>query len=154
VLLSRGGGKGDCRDDENGVSNNSSDRLDTILDRVRHNDPRLTNLDLQNMDIGLKDIGRIVDAMSKNSHLQNVNLSRNMIDDDCVSTLSLALAENTLSSITQLSLANNCITSIGAEYLLCSLENNATILDVDLSGNSIDHEVLAELDYALKQRRA
>ena len=154
VLLSRGGGKGDCRDDENGVSNNNSARLDKILDRVRHNDPRLTDLDLQNMDIGLNDIGRIVDAMSKNSHLQNVNLSRNMIDDDGVSTLSLALAENTLLSITHLSLANNRITSIGAEYMLCSLENNATILDVDLSGNSIDHEVLAELDYALKQRRA
>ena len=151
VLLSRGGG----RDDENGVSNSSSDkRLDTILERVRGNNPRQTDLDLHGMDIGPNDIGRIVDAMAKNSHIQHVNLSRNMIDDDGVSTLSLALAENTLSSITQLSLANNRITSIGAEYLLCSLENNETILDVDLSGNSIDHEVLAELDYALRQRRA
>ena len=78
-------------------------------------------------------------ALAENTHLRCVNLSSSVIDDDCVSALSLALAENT--SISHFPLAYNRITSIGSEYLLCLLDNNSAILDVDLKGHSIDDEV-------------
>ena len=78
-------------------------------------------------------------------------VSSSVIDDDCVSALALALAENT--SISHFPLAYNRITSIGSEYLLCLLDNNSAILDVDLKGHSIDDDVLAELNFTLKLRR-
>jgi len=142
ILQSRAG-------QSNGVSDGNK-KLDLLLERVRVNDPNLTQLDLHGMDIEPKDNDAIMDALAGNLYLRKVDLSSNVIDDDCVSALSLALAENT--SITHLVLANNRITSIGAEYLLCVLDTNETIVDVDLTGNSIDAEVIAELNHALEER--
>eukprot|EP00984_Skeletonema_dohrnii_P011119 scaffold4420_cov135-Skeletonema_dohrnii-CCMP3373.AAC.3 len=135
-----------------GVPNHShSNKLELLLERIRGNDPNLTQLDLRGMGIGQEDNDAIMDALAGNAYLRKVDLSDNMIDDDGVSALSLALADNT--SITHMCLAENRITSIGAEYLLCALDTNDTIVDVDLTGNSIDAGVIAELNHALKQRR-
>jgi len=130
---------------------NHSNKLELLLERIRGNDPNLTQLDLRGMGIGQEDNDAIMDALAGNAYLRKVDLSNNMIDDDGVSALSLALADNT--SITHMCLAENRITSIGAEYLLCALDTNDTIVDVDLAGNSIDAGVIAELNHALKQRR-
>ncbi|KAK1732326.1 leucine-rich repeat protein [Skeletonema marinoi] len=130
---------------------NHSNKLELLLERIRGNDPNLTQLDLRGMGIGQEDNDAIMDALAGNAYLRKVDLSDNMIDDDGVSALSLALADNT--SITHMCLAENRITSIGAEYLLCALDTNDTIVDVDLAGNSIDAGVMDELNHALKQRR-
>ena len=144
ILQSRGGGHA------HGVFDNRN-RIDLLLERIRSNDPNSTQLDLHGMSIGPNDnIDAIMDALAENSYLRKVDLSRNMIDDDCVSALSIALAENT--SITHLFLADNRITSIGAEYILCALDNNDTIGNIDLAGNLIDAEVIAELNHALEER--
>eukprot|EP00986_Skeletonema_menzelii_P003606 scaffold1131_cov87-Skeletonema_menzelii.AAC.2 len=134
----------------NSVPNNVN-KTKSVLERIRSKEPNLTELNLHGMGIGPNDTDAIMEALAGNVYLRKVDLSSNMIDDDGVSALSLALADDT--SITHLCLADNRITSIGAEYLLCTLDTNTTIVDVDLTGNSIEAEVIAELNHALKLRR-
>lgn len=66
------------------------------------------------MSIGIRDDAvSIFDSLGVNTTVQYLDLSNNEIDDDCVSSLSLALVEN--KTITYINLENNNITSEGAE---------------------------------------
>ena len=126
--------------------------LNSLMDQVRDNDPNLLDLNLSKMNIGSReDALSLFEALASNTHLRSVNLSRNNIDDDCVSSISIALIEN--KSIVRLNLSINDINSEGAEYLIGALDTNQTIREIDLRGNSIDHEILDELDEILKERR-
>lgn len=126
--------------------------LNSLMIRVRDDDPNLLDLNLSNMNIGSReDAPSLFEALASNTHLRSVNLSRNNIDDDCVSSISIALIEN--KSIIRLNLSINDINSEGAEYLIGALDSNQTIRQIDLRGNSIDHEILDELDEILKERR-
>jgi len=90
------------------------DDVERLMERVRDDDPTLTELDLCSMNIGLReDALSMFDALSSNTHVKTVDLSMNELDDDCVSSLSLALLEN--KAIKHLNLANNAINSEGAE---------------------------------------
>ncbi|KAL7551352.1 hypothetical protein ACHAWF_014543 [Thalassiosira exigua] len=115
-------------------------QFDDIVERVLANDPTLkqsfgtralTKLDmLCGMNVGIcEDALSMFDAFSGNTHVRTVDLSMNELYDDCVSSLSLALLEN--NAITQLNLANNNISSDGAEYLYVLLESNGTLTDIN-----------------------
>jgi len=96
------------------------DEVSNLMNRVRNNDPTLVELDLRSMGIGQReDAMSLFDAFADNTHVKTVDLSSNEIDDDCVSSISLALIENM--DIRSLNLADNAIYSEGAEckQILC-----------------------------------
>ena len=132
------------------------------------------------MEVGTRDDAlSMFDALAGNSYIRKVDLSLNEIDDDCLSSISLALFDNT--SITHLNLANNAILSEGAEcacaalcdctlfvhmiiFLTCfstpfasdligTLEENKTLEEIYLRGNHIDDSVLEEIDAILNERQ-
>ena len=95
-------------------SSHDIDEVAQIIQQVHANDPTLIELDLSTMNVGLRDDAvAMFDSLAENSYIQRVDLSNNEIDDDCVSSISLALLDN--KSITHLNLAHNSITSEGAE---------------------------------------
>ena len=66
------------------------------------------------MGIGTRsDALTMFDTLAGNSYIQSVDLSQNEVDDDCVSSISLALLDN--KSVMYLNLADNAIYSEGAE---------------------------------------
>ena len=90
------------------------DEVVQLMERVRNNDPTLTELDLCSMNIGLReDALSVFDALAGNTYIDKLDLSMNEIDDDCISSISLALLENM--GVRILNLANNTIHSEGAE---------------------------------------
>ena len=94
------------------VVTDDESNLDLIVDRILDNDPSLRKLDLSEKNIGIHS-DDLFDALASNSHVKIVDLSSNVIDDDCASSLSVALMEN--SSIVHINLSNNFLTSAGAE---------------------------------------
>ena len=55
----------------------------------------------------------------------NGYVTRNELDDECISSISLALVDNT--AVSRLNLAENVISSEGAEYLFGIFETNKTL---------------------------
>ena len=128
------------------------DDVARIMERVRNNDLTLDKLNLRARNIGAReDALSMFDALADNTCIRTVDLSSNEIDDDCLSSISLALLEN--KSITRLNLANNAIYSEGAEYLIGTLDTNKTLVEINLEGNMIEHSVLEEINAILDERK-
>lgn len=91
------------------------DEFDLIVERVIANDPALTALFLDDKCIGRReDVGEpLYNALANNQHVVELSLRNNEIDDEAVSSLSLALVEN--KSITHVYLGDNFITAEGVE---------------------------------------
>ena len=155
------------------VGTNDEDNLGFVVEQIFNNDPSLRELNLSEMFIGSR-CDALFDALSGNTYVKALDLSSNEIDDDCVSSLSFALMEN--SSIQHISLSNNLISNEGIEckYTLCFhyslliivlnsnnllldlrglLETNTTIRSIDLDGNDIDDSIMKDLDDILKKRQ-
>jgi hypothetical protein len=95
--------------------------LNTVMERVKQNDPSLTTLCFSRMDIGSReDVLPMLDSLTACIYIRTLDLSWNEMDDDCVSYIALALEDNT--SVTYLNLANNSIQSDGAECECTVLE--------------------------------
>lgn len=94
------------------VVTDGEDNLGFVVDQIINNDPSLRDINLSGMNVG----GRpdaLFDALTGNTYVRSMDLSSNEIDDDCISSLSIALMEN--SSIVHLNLSDNFLTSEGAE---------------------------------------
>ena len=98
--------------EEASVSTDEENNLDVVIEHVLENKPSMKNLKLSGMNIGSMS-DALFDALATNVHIRVVDLSSNELDDDCASSLSIALMENT--SIVHLNLADNLLTSEGAE---------------------------------------
>jgi len=141
-----------------GVGNSRSSRislmedqpLSSILQRLTQNDPSLTELWLDNRDLSnLPETEPIFDALANNSYVTKLSLIGCGIDDGLVASLSLALVENT--SIVEVWLSDNFITSGGCEYLLGTLDTNQTIEFLDLDGNEIEPDLMDEIQVAISK---
>ena len=90
--------------------------LSYIVERIKSNDPTLTQLLLDNRQLGCShETENLFDALSTNTYVNKISLRNNEIDDSLVATLSLALADNT--AISEVFLSDNVITSEGCEYV-------------------------------------
>merc|ERR1712194_192760 len=137
---------------ESNGSESEVDEVEQLMERVRNNDPTLTELNLSSMGIGTRsDALTMFDTLAGNSYIQSVDLSQNEVDDDCVSSISLALLDN--KSVMYLNLADNAIYSEGAEYLINTLNGNETLQEINLSGNHVDNSVIDEIEVILNERQ-
>ncbi|KAL7551353.1 hypothetical protein ACHAWF_014544 [Thalassiosira exigua] len=122
------------------------ERLSSVIQRVKSNDPTMIELLLNNRDLGNSshEIELLFDAHVSNSHVRTVSLCNNGLDNTLAAALSLALVDN--ASINELLLSDNMITSEGCKYLLGTLDSNETVSFVDLNGNDIDERPMKEID--------
>lgn len=155
------------------VATDDEDNLGFVVDQIINNDPSLRELNLSGMNIGARS-DALFDALAGNIYVRALDLSCNEIDDDCVSSLSIALMEN--SSIVSINLSDNFVTSEGAEckciiphfdciqalhssYFISSLDliglldTNTIIKSIDLSDNDIGLTVLKDIEDILAKRQ-
>jgi len=123
-----------------------------LMERVGQDDPTLTEINFGGMDLGLReDILSMFDVLANNNHVTTIDLTRNELDDECISSISLALVDNT--AVSRLNLAENVISSEGAEYLFGIFETNKTLMDINLFGNNVDPDLLEEFNTMMLERR-
>ena len=94
--------------------------ISEIAQRILANDPALTQLVLDNRQLGASasETEQLFEALSNNTYIKKVSLRNNAIDDSLAAALSLALADNTV--ISHVLLSGNLITSDGCEYVRLS----------------------------------
>jgi hypothetical protein len=94
--------------------------ISEIAERILANDPTLTQLVLDNRQLGdsASETEELFEALSANTYIKKVSLRNNAIDDSLVAALSLALADNIV--ISHVLLSGNLITSDGCEYVRLS----------------------------------
>ena len=125
--------------------------LDEILERVQTNDPTLTEVLLDNRQLGTSNETELLfDYLAQNTVVRKISLINNDIEDTLVASLSLALTDNT--TIEEVILSDNQITSEGCEYLLGTLDTNTTVCYIELMGNQIDDRLMEEIDAINEQR--
>lgn len=94
--------------------------ISEIAQRILANDPTLTQLVLDNRQLGASasETEELFEALSNNTYIKKVSLRNNAIDDSLAAALSLALADNIV--ISHVLLRGNLITSDGCEYVRLS----------------------------------
>ena len=94
--------------------------ISEIAERILANDPTLTQLVLDNRQLGASasETEELFEALSNNTYIKKVSLRNNAIDDSLAAALSLALADNIV--ISHVLLSGNLITSDGCEYVRLS----------------------------------
>ena len=94
--------------------------ISEIAERILANDPTLTQLVLDNRQLGASasETEELFEALSNNTYIKKVSLRNNSIDDSLAAALSLALADNIV--ISHVLLSGNLITSDGCEYVRLS----------------------------------
>ena len=107
----------------------------------------LTHLDLSKNSIGDSGATSLTQALAVNSSLTNLNVSRNSIGDSGAVSLSQALAVN--SSLTNLDLSLNSIGHCGAASLSQALAVNSSLTNLNVSGNCIGDSGAVSLFQAL-----
>ena len=102
-----------------GASHSSSENemsLSHVLQRVKSNDPTLTEIILDNKNLATtNETEDLFDALAGNTVVKKISLCNTGIDDSLAAALSLALVDNT--SINEIFLGDNHITSEGCEYV-------------------------------------
>ena len=107
----------------------------------------LTHLDLSRNSIGAFGAASLSQALEVNSSLTNLDLRENSIGNAGAATLSQALAVN--SSLTNLVLSDNSIGDSGAATLSQALAVNSSLTNLDLRWNRIRDSGAASLSQAL-----
>jgi len=132
--------------------NSQSPLLKRVLPPIVANDPSVTTVALGGSEgapiFGDTSANLLALALSKNSHVTEIDLSQNDITSEGVEYFADMLEDN--SSVTSLNLAFNRIDDRGAQELLRVLRSNDTLIRLGLEGNPISAATAAELDYLLK----
>jgi Ran GTPase-activating protein (RanGAP) involved in mRNA processing and transport len=120
----------------------------TTMERVRTNDPTLTELNLNLKAIGDNAIKALANALRSNTTLTSLHLQANSFGDEGIKALADALKNN--SALTSLDLSCNTISEEGAKALADALENNTTLTSLNLWCTNFRGEGLKALANALK----
>jgi Ran GTPase-activating protein (RanGAP) involved in mRNA processing and transport len=109
----------------------------------------LTQLNLQQNNIGEEGAHRIVGALEKNTSLKELNLQQNKIGRFGAYYIAKALEENT--SLTQLNLQQNNIGDDDALHIAFTLEKNTSLTKLNLQQNKIGDYGAYHIARALKK---
>mmetsp|Transcript_37955 Transcript_37955/g.70063 ORF Transcript_37955/g.70063 Transcript_37955/m.70063 type:complete len:394 (-) Transcript_37955:88-1269(-) len=122
----------------NGAVMKSSPCVESIIRRIKCNDPTLTIIDLrcEKVDHGL--IHGLLGALEQNDVVRTLSLGCNDIDDECATSIARVLMRN--SSIETLWLGDNFIGSRGANEIADVLGSNSTLKAIDLHSNLLGDE--------------
>ncbi len=119
-----------------------------LLQRIRDNDPTLTDLNLTGNEIGSTGATAIATALENNITLKSLDLGWNEIGNEGATAIAIALENNT--TLRGLYLWYNQIGNEGATAMATALKNNTTLTDLNLGANQIGNEGVQVLATAIE----
>lgn len=103
--------------------------LDTTLDKIRKNNPSITEVNLNNIEnIPKEMLLDYVHALKKNKHVKTFSIANTGVDENIAFNLANLLRENR--SITTLNLESNFITGKGIVAIIRCLQFNETLTEL------------------------
>jgi len=126
-----------------------SDDARRLFERVRNDDPTLTEMELQlQFSFGAEGAAALAEALKTNTTLTSINLEYNDLGAEGAKALVETLKTNT--TLTSIELGNNNIGPEGAKALAKVLKTNTTLTIIKLNTNMIVDEGVKALAEALK----
>ncbi|XP_071777500.2 leiomodin 1a (smooth muscle) [Centroberyx gerrardi] len=106
-----------------------SSMFDELLERVRRNDPSLTELNVNNSDvIQTQTLIQFAEALHDNVHVNTLALANTRADDHVAYAVADTLQSN--ACLTSINLDSNHLTSKGILALIRAIENNTTVTEL------------------------
>ncbi len=107
----------------------SASMFDEDLERVRRNDPSMTDLNVNNSEvIKTKTLIQFAQALKNNTHIKVFSLANCRADDHVGYAIAETLRNN--KSITSINLDSNLLTSKGIMALIHALQHNSTLTEL------------------------
>ncbi len=107
----------------------SASMFDEDLERVRRNDPSMTDLNVNNSEvIKTKTLIQFAEALKNNTHIKVFSLANCRADDHVAYAIAETLRNN--KSITSINLDSNLLTSKGVMALIHGLQHNSTLTEL------------------------
>jgi hypothetical protein len=132
------------------VDRNSS--VETLIKRVRDNDPNLLAVDVKGRVIGRQSETALFEALARNSFVTSLSMVNIQLNNDGAADLAHMLEQNT--TLTHINLEDNLITSNAAlDFLTVLNEHNKTLLYLELKDNKVRLSLLLQIDKLLENRR-
>lgn len=130
-------GVGNCVEDKNTKAKtkeeeeeeDSASMFDEDLERVRRNDPSMTELNVNNSEvIKVKTLIQFAEALNGNTHIKSFALANCRADDHVAYAIAGTLRNNKV--ITSINLDSNLLTSKGIMALIQALQHNSTLTEL------------------------
>ncbi|KAI1897180.1 hypothetical protein AGOR_G00080560 [Albula goreensis] len=125
--------------------------LESTLDRIRRNDPSITEVNLNNIENIPKDmLVDYVNALKKNKHVKSFSIANTGADENIAFTLANMLRENR--SITNLNIESNFITGKGIVAIMRCLQFNESLTELRFHNqrHMLGHHAEMEVSRLLK----
>eukprot|EP00760_Papus_ankaliazontas_P040124 PhM_4_TR9944/c0_g1_i1/m.51531 len=122
-----------------------------VLCRYLIHNIAVTELNLENNNVGDMGAVHISDVLKESKQLTKVNLSNNGVCDRGAIAIAEALRVNT--SLTYLNLENNCIADEGGCEFVLTMKENHGLSDLRLNGNRITQSIMSDLTVACAMNR-
>jgi hypothetical protein len=106
--------------------------VSTLAHTLGFRNTTLEKLTLENNDITSTGVGVFLETMEQSSHITDLELRHNAIGNEGASLLARSLGNNALPNLTRLSLSNRGIGDDGFLALVSALEQNTSLLQLDL----------------------
>ncbi|XP_043108402.1 leiomodin-1 [Puntigrus tetrazona] len=107
----------------------STSMFDEDLERVRRNDPSMSELNVNNSEvIKTKTLLQFAEALKNNTHIKVFSLANCRADDHVAYAIAETLLNN--KSITSINLDSNLLTSKGIMALIHALQHNSTLTEL------------------------
>lgn len=107
----------------------SASMFDEDLEKVRRNDPSMTDLNVNNSEvIKTKTLIQFAEALKNNTHIKVFSLANCRADDHVAYAIAETLRNN--KSITSVNLDSNLLTSKGVMALIRALQHNSTLTEL------------------------
>ncbi|KAK6308189.1 hypothetical protein J4Q44_G00214600 [Coregonus suidteri] len=150
LALGRGlGGLGGAKKTSRPSGNETN--LDTTLDKIRNNNPTITDVNLNNIEnIPKEMLIEYVNALKKNKNVKTFSIANTGADENIAFTLANMLRENR--SITTLNIESNFITGKGIIAIIRCLQFNETLTELRFHNqrHMLGHHAEMEVSRLLK----
>ncbi|XP_062854502.1 leiomodin 1a (smooth muscle) [Trichomycterus rosablanca] len=120
----------ECDEDDDYLdSDTGSSMFDDLLEQVRHDDPEITELNINNSDIIKTDtLIQFAGGLRSNTHVKTFSLANTRADDHVAFAIAGTLRNNT--SLSGINLDSNHLTGKGILAIIESLQHNSTLKEL------------------------
>ena len=126
------------------LSNNWPEAMLNVVIEALYDNFSTTNLILSSNKLWGPFGEKIYHLLTRNSHIQKIDLSKNELGDEGIKYIANALKINI--SLKELKLCNNEITDTGGYLILKALDCNSSLTSLQLSWNSISDHLLESIN--------
>jgi Ran GTPase-activating protein (RanGAP) involved in mRNA processing and transport len=129
-----------------------NDGVSTLAQNLGSRNTTLQKLKLDDNSVTSTGVGVLLETMEQSSHnITDLDLRSNSIGKKGASLIATALANNVLPNLTCLSLYGCCIGNDGFIALVSALEQNTSLLQLDLRSNDVSERAFSALAESLPE---